>query len=499
MSVAFVPHQKGRPPPNPATIQKMLDENSQLIQAIVDYQNKGKASECLQYQQILHRNLVYLASVADAGPNIQAHLPPPQSFAPSPSNPGHMQSPNPQGPGLMQNPSPQGPGLMQSPNPQGPGHMQSPNPQGPGHMQNPNPQGPGHMQSPNLQGPIPNSQGPNHMQSPGSQGAGQGSLQEGSNPSNPMMQGQAPLNPVHHPMAGAGSGQANFAPSPQGGQSQASPQPPQHQPGGNYTRQAMGQQQQYGIPQNQMMSASQQQGQPFSSSQQQPGMVHPGGQQYQQSNFSGQQQSHQNYSTNSPQQGPYSSYPAGSQPQQPSHNFSQSPSSQTQGYNQSGPPTSQGQGQAYPYPQSGPQSSASQGQWYPPQVPNLFQLLQHHSPTTLVLLCLNKTIWVLTNLTILPRLILELHIPNHHLKQHMVTLIQVQVPRAPLLHLSSHGTLLVITNKILDTTDLLPSHKATWLLLPLHRVRHMVMNRIQHMVGINNSSILYLRGTVSSF
>lgn len=26
----------------------MLDENNQLIQAIIDYQNKGKAAECVQ-------------------------------------------------------------------------------------------------------------------------------------------------------------------------------------------------------------------------------------------------------------------------------------------------------------------------------------------------------------------------------------------------------------------------------------------------------------------
>ena len=27
----------------------MLDENNQLIQTIVDYQNRGKASECMQW------------------------------------------------------------------------------------------------------------------------------------------------------------------------------------------------------------------------------------------------------------------------------------------------------------------------------------------------------------------------------------------------------------------------------------------------------------------
>lgn len=53
----------------------MLDENSHLIQSIQEFQSKGKISECMQYQQILHRNLVYLASIADANQNIQALLP----------------------------------------------------------------------------------------------------------------------------------------------------------------------------------------------------------------------------------------------------------------------------------------------------------------------------------------------------------------------------------------------------------------------------------------
>jgi len=94
MSLAFVQHQKGRPPPNPAQIQKMLDENSQLIQAIADYQNKGKATECLQYQQILHRNLVYLASIADSNQNISSLLPPPQGV-PAGGQPHMQQQVNP--------------------------------------------------------------------------------------------------------------------------------------------------------------------------------------------------------------------------------------------------------------------------------------------------------------------------------------------------------------------------------------------------------------------
>lgn len=74
MSVAFAP-RGNRPPLSPAQIQKMLDENAHLIQTIQEYQSKGQLMECHQYQQMLHRNLVYLASVADANQNIQLLLP----------------------------------------------------------------------------------------------------------------------------------------------------------------------------------------------------------------------------------------------------------------------------------------------------------------------------------------------------------------------------------------------------------------------------------------
>ncbi|EDL09139.1 differentially expressed in B16F10 1, isoform CRA_a [Mus musculus] len=45
---------------------KLLEENDQLIRCIVEYQNKGRANECVQYQHVLHRNLIYLATIADA-------------------------------------------------------------------------------------------------------------------------------------------------------------------------------------------------------------------------------------------------------------------------------------------------------------------------------------------------------------------------------------------------------------------------------------------------
>ena len=53
----------------------MLDENSALIKTISDYQNQGKGQETIQYQWTLHRNLTYLASVADSRQNIDQVLP----------------------------------------------------------------------------------------------------------------------------------------------------------------------------------------------------------------------------------------------------------------------------------------------------------------------------------------------------------------------------------------------------------------------------------------
>ncbi|XP_072918073.1 calcium-responsive transactivator-like isoform X4 [Hemitrygon akajei] len=80
MSVAFASaRQRGKGEVTQATIQKMLDENNHLIQCIMDYQSKGKTAECSQYQQMLHRNLVYLATIADSNQNMQSLLPAPPS------------------------------------------------------------------------------------------------------------------------------------------------------------------------------------------------------------------------------------------------------------------------------------------------------------------------------------------------------------------------------------------------------------------------------------
>ncbi|KAL4642218.1 SS18-like protein 2 isoform X1 [Arapaima gigas] len=54
MSVVFVPKkQRGK---------------AQINQEVI--QRKGRATECVQYQQILHRNIVYLGVIADASPDV---------------------------------------------------------------------------------------------------------------------------------------------------------------------------------------------------------------------------------------------------------------------------------------------------------------------------------------------------------------------------------------------------------------------------------------------
>ncbi|XP_077420007.1 SS18-like protein 2 [Vanacampus margaritifer] len=69
MSIVFVPQKlRGNAKINHETIQRLLDENDQLIRCIVEYMQKGRAVECVKYQQFLHRNIVYLATLADVSP-----------------------------------------------------------------------------------------------------------------------------------------------------------------------------------------------------------------------------------------------------------------------------------------------------------------------------------------------------------------------------------------------------------------------------------------------
>ncbi|KAJ8249026.1 hypothetical protein GJAV_G00230380 [Gymnothorax javanicus] len=75
MSVVFVPKkQRGKAQIDQDIIQRLLDENDQLVRCITEYMQKGRATECVQYQQILHRNIVYLGTIADASPNLPPTL-----------------------------------------------------------------------------------------------------------------------------------------------------------------------------------------------------------------------------------------------------------------------------------------------------------------------------------------------------------------------------------------------------------------------------------------
>ncbi|XP_057532746.1 GRF1-interacting factor 2-like [Amaranthus tricolor] len=69
---SMMPVMPSFPPANITTeqIQKYLDENKKLILAILDNQNLGKLTECAQYQAQLQKNLMYLAAIADAQPQM---------------------------------------------------------------------------------------------------------------------------------------------------------------------------------------------------------------------------------------------------------------------------------------------------------------------------------------------------------------------------------------------------------------------------------------------
>lgn len=51
MSEVFAqPHQRSQQAPNPETITKMLDENTQLVTAISEHFNKGRMQDTLEYK-----------------------------------------------------------------------------------------------------------------------------------------------------------------------------------------------------------------------------------------------------------------------------------------------------------------------------------------------------------------------------------------------------------------------------------------------------------------
>ncbi|XP_042421743.1 GRF1-interacting factor 2-like isoform X1 [Zingiber officinale] len=107
-------------------IQKYLDENKQLILAILENQNLGKLAECAQYQAQLQKNLLYLAAIADAQPNAPAVRP--QQIMPHGTIPQG-------GPFMQQSPIfPRGPLPYNPQQMQGQLHSQPPGMVFPGHM-----------------------------------------------------------------------------------------------------------------------------------------------------------------------------------------------------------------------------------------------------------------------------------------------------------------------------------------------------------------------------
>ncbi|KAD4584225.1 hypothetical protein E3N88_21826 [Mikania micrantha] len=109
--------QQPQPPPQPPPfnlplnaitteqIQKYLEDNKNLIMAILDNQKLGKFQECAQYQAVLQKNLMYLAAIADA------QSPTPQIPNPSQAGSSFLMPPTstPQVTNFMQ-PPPQQPG-----------------------------------------------------------------------------------------------------------------------------------------------------------------------------------------------------------------------------------------------------------------------------------------------------------------------------------------------------------------------------------------------------
>jgi hypothetical protein len=59
MSEVFAqPHQRMQPAPNPETIAKMLEENTQLVTTVAEHFNKGRIQDTLEYL-IIKKQILY--------------------------------------------------------------------------------------------------------------------------------------------------------------------------------------------------------------------------------------------------------------------------------------------------------------------------------------------------------------------------------------------------------------------------------------------------------
>ncbi|VDP48078.1 unnamed protein product [Schistosoma mattheei] len=65
-TISMQPGQLRREQPiQPSSIQKMLDENVRLIHSLMAHQRVGAVKEAVELERVLHRNLIYLATIAD--------------------------------------------------------------------------------------------------------------------------------------------------------------------------------------------------------------------------------------------------------------------------------------------------------------------------------------------------------------------------------------------------------------------------------------------------
>lgn len=66
MSVVHIPEAQKNLLPEQATVHNMLTQNGQLIETIAQYQRMGRMEEATKYHDLLHKNLMYLAKLADS-------------------------------------------------------------------------------------------------------------------------------------------------------------------------------------------------------------------------------------------------------------------------------------------------------------------------------------------------------------------------------------------------------------------------------------------------
>ncbi|KAM7539145.1 hypothetical protein Aperf_G00000053728 [Anoplocephala perfoliata] len=132
------------------SIQKILDDNVHLIHNIMNNQKAGSSGHDMQELQLLHKNLIYLATIADQATNNAAPPPPPAGPLGPPVPPQQQQRGGPPAP--QQPPTGFPPPPEQHPYPPPPQSQSRGQPMPPNYMAPP-PVGPGPMMPPQHQHP----------------------------------------------------------------------------------------------------------------------------------------------------------------------------------------------------------------------------------------------------------------------------------------------------------------------------------------------------------